>query len=88
MKKNQNNLCYFFAFFPPKFLHFCRMTHISELRVRSRPSIRKQQGGPVFVALGGALLFCVLSWDERRLSMQVDFVIRRHGKFVVVTRYK
>ena len=28
MKKNQNKLCYFFAFFPPKFLHFCRMTHI------------------------------------------------------------
>ena len=28
MKKNQNKLCYFLLFFPPKFLHFCRMTHI------------------------------------------------------------
>ena len=28
MKKIQNKLCYFFAFFPPKSLHFCRMTRI------------------------------------------------------------
>ena len=28
MKKNQNELCYCFAFFSPKFLHFCRMTRI------------------------------------------------------------
>ena len=26
MKNNQNKLCYFITFFPPKFLHFCRMT--------------------------------------------------------------
>ena len=26
MKNNQNKLCYFLAFFPPEFLHFCRMT--------------------------------------------------------------
>ena len=32
MKKNQNKLCYFFAFFPPKFLHFCRMTRIRYCR--------------------------------------------------------
>ena len=31
MKKNQNKLCYFFAFFPPKFLQFCRMTRIQNL---------------------------------------------------------
>ena len=30
MKKNQNKLCYFFALFPPKFLHFCRMTHYTK----------------------------------------------------------
>ena len=31
------------------------LEYISELRVHSRPLIRKQQGGPVFVALGGTL---------------------------------
>ena len=31
------------------------LEYISELRVDSGPSIREQQGGPVFVALGGAL---------------------------------
>ena len=62
--------------------------YISDLPTHSRPSLRKQQGGPVFVALGGALRFCVLSWDERRLSMQVDFFIRRHRNFVVITCYK
>ena len=30
MKKNQNKLCYFFCLFSPKFLHFCRMTHIQK----------------------------------------------------------